>query len=259
MSEPYTLLVDLGNTRLKWALESPRRWLGGFAADVNVGMVPDFDRLWHDLGPPARMMVANVRGAAAEAALIAWCTRRWAVVPRCLNPAVPVAGIANGYRDPAQLGPDRWAAVIGAHAVGSLPVVVVDCGTAITIDVVDQHSRYLGGAIMPGLELAWRSLHDRTEQIVDGAADCRHVLGRSTAECVASGVFYGLVGGVERVIEEAGRSLGALANLLLTGGDALRVQPFLKRPAMVEPDLVLRGLAEVMRRDEVAVRDPDTD
>jgi len=254
VSEPYTLLVDLGNTRLKWALESPYAWLGGFVSQVNTGTVPDFERLWQDIAPPKRVMVANVRGAAAETALTAWCGKRWAVAPRFLDPAVPVTGIANGYRNPAQLGPDRWAAVIGAQAVGPVPALVVDCGTAITIDVIDQHNRYLGGAIMPGLDLARHSLRDRTEQIVDVSADCAQVLGRSTAECVSSGVLYGLVGGVDRCIEEAGNSLKTPSNLLLTGGDALRVQPLLKHPAMVEPDLVLRGLAEVMRRDEVAVR-----
>ncbi len=258
MSAGYTLLVDLGNTRLKWALTSPHEWVGGFAVPVASGIMPDFDRLWGDLAPPNHIMVANVRGATAAAALMDWCMRRWSVAPRCLDPAQPVPGIVNGYHDPGQLGPDRWAAVIAAQAAGPLPAVVVDGGTTITIDVVDQARGYVGGAILPGLELARRSLRDHTQQIGDVSAEYKGLLGRSTAECVASGVCHGLAGGVERVIEEVGRTLGSAPTVLLTGGDAERIRRFLKRPVVIEPELVLQGLAEVMRRDEVAVRNSGT-
>ncbi len=254
MSDPYTLLVDFGNSRLKWALATPHGWRGGFAAPVEGGAKPDLDRLWGEVVTPRRVLIASVRGESARHAVDLWCRRRWTLAPEFLDPTRPVTGISNGYRDPAQLGPDRWAAVIGAQALGPVPAVVIDCGTAITVDVVSRDNRYLGGAILPGLDLARDSLRGRAERIADVSPRSVALVGRSTAECVASGVLYGAAGGIDRYLDELETALGDPLHALLTGGDAPRLQPLLKRTVTLEPELVLRGLAEMLKRDEMGVR-----
>lgn len=250
------LLVDIGNSRIKWAVATPDAWRGGYAATLVPGDSAEIGRFWRRLARPERVVVSNVGGAAIEQELNAWCAAHWELLPQYLRPTEPVPGLVNLYHEPSQLGADRWAAVIGAQALVGVPAVVVDCGTAVTIDVVDEKNRFLGGLIMVGLDLARRSLLHETERILEAGDAPTTVLGRSTAECLASGVYYGLSGGIDRAIQEVHSKLESPPNVLLTGGDARRVQPFLHHTVSLEPELVLRGLAALVERDEMGVRRP---
>lgn len=242
------LLIDVGNNYLKWAVMQDGRWDGGYRAAISGAERKLFDLCWGGLRAPGAVMVSNVRGQKFEDVLAKWCQERWRIRPKFLHPMDSTHGIVNNYLDPKQLGPDRWAALIGARTLAEGDLGVIDCGTAITIDALSAKNVFLGGAILPGLKLARNCLSKNTRGINESESDSIPVLGRSTAECVSSGVYYGLAGGVDRLVREIEKTLSHHLRLFITGGDAMRLKPLLKAQTVLEPELVLKGLSEVLTR-----------
>lgn len=240
------LLVDVGNSLVKWAAVETGNWDGGYQAEISGALPELFESCWGDLPAPHRIMVANVQGEQFESDLVKWCQRTWGVQPTFLDPSETAYGISNKYYDPKQLGPDRWAALIGARTLSQGPLGVIDCGTAITVDVLSTDNEFLGGAILPGVTLARDSLLSSTQGIKESASGLASVLGLSTAHCVSSGVYYGLAGGVDRLVNEIEKTLVQSLRWYVTGGDAVRLQPLLTVQTTLEPELVLKGLLAVL-------------
>ncbi len=239
------LLIDVGNSCLKWAVAGGGDWDGGHAAPI-VRSVGLFTRCWGRLRAPDRIMVSNVLGAPFAADLTGWCVDRWQRTPAYLRVTKSCCGIINSYSEPGELGADRWAALIGARTLASGALCVIDCGTAVTVDVLSDENVFLGGAILPGSRLARDSLLHQTQGIKQVGGLPASVFGRSTAECVGVGVHYGLVGAVERLIDEIQISVDSPLGIYLTGGGAHELRPALGPATRLEPDLVLIGLAEVL-------------
>jgi type III pantothenate kinase len=241
------LLIDVGNNYIKWAAVEDSRWDGGYRTVIAGVMSELFESCWGHLPAPHRIMVSNVQGAKFESEFVKWCRGFWQVRPTFLKPEEAAYGIVNNYHDSKQLGPDRWAALIGARTLSDGALGVIDCGTAITVDALSAENVFLGGAILPGLRLAQNSLLTSTRGIKNSESDRVSVLGRSTADCVSSGVYYGLAGGVDRLVNEIEKILVQHLRLYITGGDAIRLRPLLKAETILEPELVLKGLWEVLK------------
>jgi type III pantothenate kinase len=245
------LLLDVGNSRVKWALTDGRAWHAGEGfAHAAATLVAQLDRTWGALAPPARVVASNVAGADVQGAITAWLQARWPGVPvHFLAASAAAHGVINRYREPARLGADRWAALIGARHAYTGPLCILDCGTAVTVDALNDAGEFLGGVILPGLGLARTALRQRAPGIDSIDGDETRCLARSTADAVAAGTLYGLAGGLERLLREFGAVLGAAMGVVITGGDAPRVLPYLQARVPyawhAEPDLVLRGLARV--------------
>jgi type III pantothenate kinase len=239
------VLIDLGNSRLKWAEQDPGLWRTGAAPLAGADFGALLDEAWKKISTPRKVVVCSVSAPQRLHALEQWIRTRWSVAPHVLRPRPEQLGVKNGYRDPSQLGADRWAALIGARGLITAAVCIVDCGTAVTVEALSADGEFLGGAVLPGLRLARESLAHGTESIgaTDGdAADC---LARTTADGVAAGTLFGLAGAVDRLLEEYRRTLGGTAQVFLTGGDAPLLAPRLRTTVTLEPDLVLKGLARV--------------
>jgi type III pantothenate kinase len=240
------LLIDLGNSRLKWALWGPGEDLRGGASGLGRGGVAaSLDALWAGLERPRRIVAVCVAAAGHRAALADWCQRRWRLSPEFVISAAEGFGIRNGYRHPAQLGADRWVALIAARSRHLGPCCVVDCGTAITVDALDAEGDHLGGAIMPGIALMRRALIAGTAGIDAAAPQAGAVFARDTATGVAAGVLHAAAGGVERIVRAMAERLGDPPECLLTGGDAGLLAPLLGARCRSVPDLILEGLAIV--------------
>ncbi len=238
---PMALLIDIGNSRVKWGWAKAGRIEPGepFATPA----CPDaFAERWADAPPPAQVLVANVAGAGLAADLKAWTQKHWRLVPRFIRSEARGFGVTNGYASPEKLGVDRWAALVGARHACPGPVCVADCGTAITLDVLDGEGRHLGGLIAPGLGLMRGSLARGTSGL--GLAEGEHPdrLARDTAAAIASGTRQAAAGLVEHGFRAAARLLGGEPRLLLTGGDAPNIAAELDIPGELRPDLVLEGL-----------------
>ncbi len=238
------LLVDLGNSRLKWARQAPGLWRTEAVA-LDDAMSSLLDRVWRDLETPRKVVVCSVANPARRQALEQWAQARWSLAPLIVRTQTEQLGVKNLYRQPEQLGADRWAALIGARGLTSGAACVVDAGTAVTVDALSAQGEFLGGVVFPGLHLLRDSLVRGTAGIsaaTGNAADC---LARSTADGVAAGTLHGLAGAVERLIEEYRRTLGEKMQVLLTGGDAPELARLLRAAHTPAPDLVLKGLARI--------------
>lgn len=248
------LLVDAGNTRIKWAgLENGALQSG--AALLRRGGADDIEVLsasWGGMSAPARVLVASVAGPGFRGLLTAWSRRCWGVEPEFICSQPEGFGVTNAYPDPRRLGVDRWLALIAAHRAHTGPVCVIDCGTALTIDAVAEDGVHLGGLIMPGLGLMRRSLLDNTADIRAAALEGvspqgKALLANDTHGAVMGGTLYAAVAAIERIMRDLGEQIEGRLTCLLTGGDSDAILPLLSTNFELhhEPDLVLQGLAIV--------------
>ena len=155
-------------------------------------------------------------------------------------------GIRIAYPDPGQLGTDRWLVMVAARAQGLLPACIIDCGSAITLDVVDEAGLHRGGMILPGLAAQQAGLSQIAPALPE--ADLNQsapLLARNTADAVAAGLLQGTAAAVEGLCARFTAETGLDLPTLLTGGDAAHIQPHLQRRATVVADLVLAGLASL--------------
>ncbi len=237
------LLVDFGNTRMKWVLNGADEWRP--AARVREGLNTEtlLDEAWSGLASPSKVVVASVAGPQALQALEHWISDRWSCPVHVVRPEAELLGVKNGYHRPQTLGADRWAALIAARRLVTGAACIVDCGTALTIDALASDGRFLGGVIFPGLGVLRTSLVQAANGIPETSGNDTDCLARSTDDAVAAGTRFGLIGAIERILNEYRDRLGPDMRVLLTGNDAAMVLPGLTQPVKEIPDLVLKGLA----------------
>jgi len=250
-----TLLVDIGNTRVKWALLHGSRLarMHARAHEAGAGALRALVRSApRDV---TRVVAVSVAGAALDRALSGAVRARFGLPVDFVRSVRTAAGVRNGYRDTWRLGADRWAGVIAAHAIaGARHALVANIGTALTIDAVTRDGRHLGGLIAPGPSTMTASLLDGTHGIRRRAAGkaARRVVprggfARDTASALAAGAALAAASLIDRAMHEAAATLRARPLLLLTGGAAEQLRQYLKTPCRVVPDLVLRGLGVLAR------------
>jgi type III pantothenate kinase len=239
------LLIDIGNSRIKWALISEDDWQGGEPLVRGNRAFKDIARpAWKELEPPQRVIVACVAGDDYAKSVKTWIKRRWKIDAEFMQAEAQCCGVINAYQDPERLGVDRWACLIAAHGLYDVPVCIADCGTAITIDALATDGKHLGGLIVPGLDLMVSSLSSETPGIElnkDNQQDVS-LLGRNTESAVQGGTLYTAVALLDRVYNDIAHELGQSTVRIITGGDASRILPLLGTQPEHEPDLVLKGL-----------------
>ncbi|MGR3985203.1 MAG: type III pantothenate kinase [Gammaproteobacteria bacterium] len=254
------LLIDVGNRRLKWASAPDAR--GRFARRGEMDFagareLPALAAQWAQLAPDS-VWVSCVAAAAARRALARQVRAAWALEPVFIRARARQAGVVNGYAEPAALGGDRWAALLAAEALHPRrALIVVDAGTAVTVDLLDR-GVFRGGVILPGLRAMRAALARRAESIAAGADDLPSSplpaampspLATDTAAAVAAGAVFALAGGVELALARQLAALPASRRreclVVATGGDAAQLTPLLAREITPAPDLVLRGLAVI--------------
>lgn len=236
------LLIDIGNTSLKWAwlTETGLSPVERFAHGGMDGGFPD--ACWRDETPPSHVLIANVAGVELEHLICEWIKITWAIEPRIVGVSATALGVINAYSDPGCLGVDRWLTLIAVHQQISGDVCIVDCGTAITVDVIDNLGRHQGGLILPGFNLMREALLDKTRIPRTERTEVTGLLGKDTAGCIASAALYSAAALVERVVTVTAKQRGVRPCLVLTGSDAERLSGALDSPYEIIPDLVMRGL-----------------
>lgn len=227
------LLIDVGNSRCKWMhLEHGVRVRG--AEDV-----VELELLQHGfavLPQPARIIVSNVAGAAAAQQLRSLCAR-WTTQVEFVVAKHEQCGVTNLYDEPAQLGSDRWAALVAAWKRVQRSCLVVNCGTATTVDALSDKGEFLGGLILPGITLMQKSLSLNTAQLPDVQGDNQD-FPRNTADAIYSGALRATAGAIRQQYE----LLGGNGGCVLSGGAANQIQSLLGIPVHAVDNLVLEGL-----------------
>jgi type III pantothenate kinase len=250
------LLIDAGNTRIKWAAiasGSPVQpgTLGCWHASGSVAraQVRQLADAWRNLNI-ARVVVSNVAGPAMRDELERTLLGALGMKPVPLEwfASVPaLAGIRNGYRNPAQLGCDRFASAIGAHALfPDQPLIVATCGTATTVDAVTADGVFVGGMILPGLGLMATSLAKNTAQLPQVAENLvvSEPFADNTDAAIVSGCIAAQAGAIERAVA-AHAQPGSPVLCILAGGAAALIAPHLSVPCRKVDNLVLIGLQTV--------------
>lgn len=240
------LLIDAGNSLVKWAYASANQavTLEGCCCSKVNDLSQVLENEWHDTPRPGRILVANVAGKKVAEAICLATENLWQTKPEFPLSEEEFCGLTNTYDQPGRLGIDRLLAMLAAYREVRGPVIVIDCGTAVTVDLVSNHGVFLGGSIMPGLHLACQSLISGTDAIENcpGNAEINSVA-RTTDEAVTAGVLLGLVGGIEKVVADQIAHIDAQADVIITGGDAKRLLDNFSIDVRHRPDLVLEGLS----------------
>ncbi|MEK9919942.1 MAG: type III pantothenate kinase [Luminiphilus sp.] len=230
---PQWLLLDVGNSAIKWRLATPSGLMpeGGRAEDVSALASMLAGRTWEHVA------IASVAGDAVDADLAAIVTAGHGDDVHFATSDAELQGLRNRYQAPETLGVDRWLAMLAAWHHHGGPLCVIDAGTALTLDLVSGEGEHEGGFILPGAELMHRSLGIGTGKIrVDGLAAPMVTPGGDTAACVNAGVWLATKG-----LLIASQAAYPNYRFLLTGGGAASLQVLM--PEMEhQPDLVMEGL-----------------
>lgn len=249
MMAQSALLIDVGNTRLKWAVLRD----GVLGAQHAQGYADWSDNefgayvLGH-AGRQPRVLVANVGGERVAGLISRAVLKTWNVKAEFLQASARAGGIENAYPEPAKLGVDRWAAMIGAFAMGLHPACVVSVGTAMTIDGIAESGKHVGGLIVPGPDLMISSLLRNTSDLAvrsEGGQTRDGLFADNTRGAIHQGAAHALAALVDRAMHTLEQSCGKRPALVATGGAVPGIEPLIADPLQQVPDLVLRGLAVI--------------
>ena len=256
----YDLLIDAGNTRIKWALAAAGAALGDWQAQgahmhadaADAGFALGEAICAGLAGAPAtigRVLIANVAGQAVRDRLTAWLAApQLRIAAQAIEwfASVPQrAGVRNAYRNPSQLGCDRFAAAIGAHALApGRAIVVANCGTATTIDAIASDGTFLGGMILPGLGLMASSLARNTAQLpqIQPGSKLPAGFADNTDDAILTGCLAAQAGAIERAF-----ALHQAVECIISGGAAPYVAPAVTVPHRHVDNIVMIGLHAALR------------
>ena len=242
------LLIDIGNTRLKWAVLKEGMLGKQHSFRYQQEYLPDqlFSH-WSTLISPAGVHVASVAGEQITNGLRQWVAIHWGCPVEILHSEKQCCGVINGYTKPESLGVDRWAAMVAAFGIIGSSVCVIDSGTAVTFDVINSKGRHLGGVIAPGQDMMRHALLDSTARVfIDEPSRAVELLGTDTTSCVLSGGLQATIGLIERMAQQVQHQLDEAAVLVLTGGGADHLIPLLSIPYQHVENLVLQGVARIV-------------
>ncbi len=243
MSGRNLLLVDIGNSRIKWAVADTRPLISPGALDHQH---PQFGEqlvaALHATDKPDQIWIADVRSGSVLEAVRRAANNLWGLP--VITPVAPVSGngLTNSYAKPADLGIDRWCAMVAAFRMAGDGCVAVDLGTATTLDAVDADGYHLGGQILPGVTMMHHALAQRSERL-PRSDDAKGVFfGCSTAEAIAAGVNNATRSAIVTFYNQVAQQLGGSPRLYVTGGGSGTLTSSLEVEHQIEHHLVLQGL-----------------
>lgn len=239
------LLIDLGNTRVKWAGTG-----AGGALEPGHGQAlawgPDIaDQLvdaWQRWPRPQAVWAASVVDTARESALAAAVLARFGLDVNWVRTPHRACGVTSAYADPASMGVDRFLGLVAARADGHAPCVLASCGTALVVDALAADGTHLGGLIAPGAALMQQSVLGATARVRPREPGRLRHVATSTADALTSGSWHACAALVDRFVARMRADLGGAPQVLLGGGDAGVLEPLLDSPVRIYHDAVLRGL-----------------
>ncbi|MDO8412422.1 MAG: type III pantothenate kinase [Gallionellaceae bacterium] len=229
------LLIDAGNSRIKWALAENRVW--SQQGVVENARVTTLRTIFSELPAPHKIVVSNVAGQEMAQQLQMACAT-WPLPLEFITAHAEKCGIRNSYQQAQQLGSDRWAALIAAWQQEHTTCLVINCGTATTIDALSAQGEFLGGLILPGVDMMQRSIAAGVVQATT-ASGAWQAFPRNTADALFTGAIQATAGAICLQFE---RLLAPQARCILSGGAAYKIEPHLNLPLVRVDNLVLRGL-----------------
>lgn len=245
------LLIDMGNTRIKWVWAVAGRLDEATCGRGDLNAFRRFARSRAGASP-GRVLLSSVAAKERTRAVTDACSSHWAVTISRLAARRQQAGITNAYEQAETLGVDRWLAIVGAAHTYGTPVVIWDLGTATTLDAVDAGGQHLGGYIFPGPATMLEALRSGTALTVpgdfsaalkDSQASREQSIrpGQTTADCIVQGVIATQIGALNQFLRYISPQVGN-PSLIVTGGAAQELLPGIKFKHIHDPWLVFRGM-----------------
>ena len=240
------LLIDMGNSRMKWGLHEHKDIIPGSPVLYSKSFKGQLLSLWEGIEHPQNIVISCVNEAGGLPMMQQVALQLWPGIK--INRVKSLAkgyGVKIAYQDPEKLGVDRWLAMLASRKLYPFSTCVVDCGTAATIDLLDNEGQHLGGLITPGLTLMKKSLARATHDLEFFESQFPIGLADNTEAAIYSGTLFSIVGLIEHImIQNHG------FQLILTGGDAEIVANQLSMDIIIRADLVLQGLAVAITSEE---------
>jgi len=244
------LCIDAGNSRVKWGWHDGTQW-----ANLAAVSLIEFAAANHDINPfaathedPERIVISNVAGEGAHQLIVNW-TSIFDAAPLWLTGEAERCGVRSRYAQPGKLGADRWAALVAAHALQPGGCLVVNAGTATTVDRLSPEGEFLGGLILPGVDLMRFVLHDHTGRLPMQDGEYRECP-TNTQDAIESGCRHAQAGAVERML----RLCGPGTTCLVSGGAGPSLIERLDVPTRYVENLVLEGLARIAANEPPRAR-----
>jgi type III pantothenate kinase len=249
------LCIDAGNSRVKWGWHDGQGW----TSIATVSLI-EFAASSDHINPfsvtheaPERIVISNVAGDGAHQLLVNW-TSIFEAEPLWLRAETERCGVKNLYERPEVLGPDRWAALIAARVLHNGASLVVNAGTATTVDMLSADGSFLGGAILPGVELMRFVLHEHTGRLPIQEGKHRDTP-RNTLDAIETGCRHAQAGAVERMYRVF-REVAPAPLCLVAGGAGRGLVDQLTMPRRYVENLVLDGLAHIALSERAARAKP---
>ena len=251
------LAVEQGNTNTTFALHDGARWIAQWRTATDPARTADEYAVWlHQLLSMRQMTLAAIDGCIISSVVpqsvfnLRNLARRYLKVEPLVVGENVELGIDIRIEKPSEAGADRLVNAIGGFLRYGGPLILVDSGTATTFDVVGADGGFEGGLIAPGINLSMQALHGAAARLPRVAiARPAHVIGRGTVEAMQSGVFWGYVALIEGLIDRIRAEYGAPMQAIATGGVASLFEGATTRIDAFDPELTLRGLLEIVRRN----------
>ena len=251
MPPMHFLAIDVGNTRLKWAMYDAACTDAAVLAH-GVEFLDNIERLaegsWAELPEPTHMLGCVVAGDAVRRR-VQEQMEIWNVSANWVVSSPSEAGLTNGYDHPSRLGTDRWIAMIGAwhHVLAQgkqRPVIVVMVGTAVTVEAIDASGKFLGGLILPGHGIMLRALEAGTAGLHVPTGEVS-AFPTNTSDALTSGGTYAIAGAVERMVQHVIAHCGEEPACVMTGGAGWKMMPSMTRPFELVENLIFDGLLHI--------------
>ena len=247
------LALDVGNTRLKWALYDkaiPGAKLLAHGAEFLENIDTLAEGAWSKLPAPQHILGCIVVGDHIRRR-VTLQLELWDPIPQWVIASAQEAGLVNGYDHPTRLGADRWVAMIGARhrmldrGIGK-PIIVVMVGTAVTVEAIDAAGKFLGGIIIPGHGIMLKALESGTAGLHVPTGDVVN-FPTNTSDALTSGGTFAIAGAVERMIQHLRQHTGAEPVCFMTGGAGWKMAPSMSVPFELIDSLIFDGLLEIAK------------
>ena len=230
------LFIDTGNSRIKWRLQS-----GEYFCQIEHGQFADLSKYLEKYRDKLKdlksVYISNVSTDGQSDSLKRLFKKKFNIMPSFARVTRKAAGVTCGYTNVDDLGIDRWLAMIGATKKYGGNLLVVDAGTAITLDIINGELMHLGGFILPGLRVSSKILVRNTSRISDFYFDDQiNIPGNDTQSCVTGGALFSVISVIKNLISSYALSL------VITGGDKQIIINQISEDCLIEENLVLDGL-----------------
>lgn len=236
-----SLLVDIGNSRLKWVFLTDADFSNSHAlfhtaSDFDSQLAAQWEALAHS---PTKIVIGNVANKVIYNRITVLAKNLWPDIKLVqVKSTAKAFNVTSAYNQPEKLGVDRWLALVAAHQYYRSAACIVDCGSAITVDIIDRQGVHQGGLIAPGINMMKQSLVNNTENLPLVLEDFPLALANKTDAAIYSGILFLIIGMINEVLAQQ----ESPTKLILTGGDAECIAKHLDHEFLIDKDLVLKGL-----------------